>query len=129
VSRIYGRKTGTEDEWLPLKVDSDGAIATSGGGGTSDLDVRNVFLGNVVTSTLGTAWSTVSSYACNAVSLLNISTTTLAMQQDGAGNTAPILPGQSAIITGLSNANQIAIQRLDLGTVAVTASAIASIKP
>lgn len=64
----------------------------------------------------GPAFVGATAAAANALDVTNNTGYDIEYRRGGAGDAFPILAGQSRLIVGISNANEIAFRRIDLGT-------------
>jgi hypothetical protein len=85
----------------------------------------------VQTNATGSAWAAFGSHACSALDILNQVVTSpnaavdLRVRLNGAGEWFPLRAGGSYMVTGITNANQVEIQRSDQSNTQVEVRAVA----
>lgn len=76
--------------------------------------------GNVTVNN-GSSYSAFSSQPCNVLILYNRSGQTLQLRQVAvSGSTVPLADGETMVLGGIQNVNEIAVRRLDLSSTPVT---------
>ena len=78
---------------------------------------------SVTTAAVGTNWTAFSSVACTRVHILNTSTTTIEVRQDGAGVGLVIPINAGFTFSGIYDANQLSVRRVDTSNTQVTITA------
>ncbi len=75
------------------------------------------------TASTGTNYTAFSSQACWGLDIVNNSGVAIEYRRGATGSTIPIPSGTSRLITGIYNANQIDIRRVDTSNTQVTITA------
>lgn len=78
---------------------------------------------SATTAAVGTDWIAFASTACIRVHIINSSNTTIEVRQDGAGVGLVIPVNTEFTFSGISNANQLSIRRVDTSNTQVTITA------
>lgn len=78
---------------------------------------------SVSTSAAGTAYVAFASKPCDALEIVNNSGVDVEYRRNGAGSTIVIKNQASRLITGISNANEISLRRVDLSATPVVVAA------
>lgn len=78
---------------------------------------------SITTAAVGTNWTAFSSVACTRVHILNTSNTTIEVRQDGAGVGLVIPINAGFTFSGIYDANQLSVRRIDTSNTQVTITA------
>jgi hypothetical protein len=75
---------------------------------------------SVQTSATGANWVSIATASATQIDLVNNTGTTIEYRRGGAGTGFPLLDGNSRLIQGITNADQISVRRLDQSNTQVT---------
>lgn len=75
---------------------------------------------SLTTAATGTNYTAFSSQTCQALDIVNTSSVAIEYRRGATGNSMTILSGSSRLVTGITNANQIDVRRVDTSNTQIT---------
>lgn len=83
-------------------------------------NAQSVTIMSLTTAATGTNYTAFSSQACNSLDIVNTSSVAIEYRRGATGNSMTILSGSSRLVTGITNANEIDVRRVDTSNTQIT---------
>jgi hypothetical protein len=75
---------------------------------------------SLTTAATGSNYTAFASTTCQSLDIVNTSSVAIEYRRGGAGNAMTILSGSSRLVVGITDANQIAVRRVDQSNTQIT---------
>jgi hypothetical protein len=75
---------------------------------------------SLTTAATGANYTTFATTTCQSLDIVNTSSVAIEYRRGGAGNAMTILSGSSRLVVGITDANQIAVRRVDQSNTQIT---------